>query len=431
MIQYVKLGTCKKDITPTMPLPLAGFATRSGNFQGVAHRLYVRIFVFEQTNAAGVQSKALIVSADLIWWGNERMDILRKLLEDQYGICSDSIILQGTHTHSGPQSSNLHTSTLGKCDMDYVMRLEEILIEGVGQALLSLEPVSIERGNGQCDMNMNRRKLINGRVRMAPNEDGPIDREVNVIRFRRMDGSDKAVMVHYACHPTTTDNDEISSEYCGVAMEEMEKQLGGDIVCAFMQGCCGDIRPALVHEGEFFRGVDEDVCMFGKKLYSEVMTVLNQEMTSLMPAMLKSQRIQIPLLLETLPTLEELQQKQNTEGTIGAWSRMLLADPNRIQPTVKFDMTLLKIADNLSFLAMNGEVVVEYGLFLKKKYGGRILPVPYSNGMVGYIPTALQVQEGGYEGRDSFAAFGLPAPFIPTLEEEILRAAEELAQDVL
>jgi hypothetical protein len=431
MNQHLKLGTYKADITPTVPLPLAGFTTRRGVFQGITHRLYARIFAFEQTDAAGAPKRALIVSADLIWWGTERMDYVRKALKERYGIEGEAIILQGTHTHSGPQTSTRHTSSIGECDRDYVKKLEDILIAGVGQALHNMESVTIERGKGQCDINMNRRKLIDGQMRMAPNEDGPIDRDVTVIRFRRTDGSDKAVMVHYTCHPTITDSNYISSEYCGVAMENVEKQLGGDVISAFLQGCCGNIRPALIRDGGFYKGVDAEVCALGGKLSAEVMVVLNRAMTPLKLAALKSQRIQIPLFLQSLPTLEELQQKQNAEGTIGAWSRMLLSDPDRIQPVVWFDMTLLRIADGLSFLSMNGEVVVEYGLFLKENYGGRILPVPYSNGMVGYIPTARQVEEGGYEGRDSFAVFGLPAPFAPSLEEEIRRAAVLLAEEVL
>lgn len=431
MNQQLKLGTCKADITPTVPLPLAGFATRRGVFQGIAHRLYARIFAFEQKDATGVPKKALIVSADLIWWGQERMDFLRKALRERYGIDDEAIILQGTHTHSGPQTSTRHATSIGECDRDYVERLESILIAGVGQALQSLEPVTIESGKGHCDININRRKLVDGQMRMAPNEDGPIDRDVTVIRFRKTNGSDKAVMVHYTCHPTITDSDDISSEYCGVAMENVEKQLGGEVISAFMQGCCGDIRPALIRNGEFYKGFDTDVCALGEKLSAEVMAVLKREMTPLKLSTLKSRRIEVPLRLQSLPTVEELRQKQNAEGTIGAWSRMLLADPDRIQSVVLFEMTLLKIADGLCFLSMNGEVVVEYGLFLKEKYGGRILAVPYSNGMVGYIPTARQVEEGGYEGRNSFAVFGLPAPFAPSLEEEIRRTSVLLAEEVL
>jgi hypothetical protein len=432
MVPQLMLGTCKTDITPEFPLPLAGFATRRGVFESIAHRLYARIFAFEQkTDAAEVPARALIVSADLIWWGTERMDALRKALGERYGIGADAIILQGTHTHSGPQTSTQHAPTLGECDRNYVERLENLLLAGVGQALQSLEPVTIETGKGQCGISIHRRKRIDGRITMAPNEDGPIDRDVTVIRYRRTDGSDKALMVHYACHPTTTDSNAVSSEYCGVAMEEVERQLGGNVISAFMQGCCGDIRPALIRDGNFFKGTDTDVCALGEKLSVEVMAVLNRKMTVLQPAALKSHRIVLPLSLQSLPTLEELRQKQHMEGTIGAWSRMLLADPGRIQPAINFEMTLLRIAGDLSFLAMNGEVVAEYGLIIKETYGGRILPVPYSNGMQGYIPTSRQVEEGGYEGRDSFAAFGLPAPFAPSLEPRLRHAAIRLADEVL
>ena len=71
---------------------------------------------------------------------------------------------------------------------------------------------------------------------------------------------------------------------------------------------------------------------------------------------------------------------------------------------------------------MDGEVVVEYGLWIKERYRGQVLPLGYSNGMVGYVPVAHQIHEGGYEARDSAPYFGLPAPFTPELEE-VIKAA--------
>jgi hypothetical protein len=45
-----------------------------------------------------------------------------------------------------------------------------------------------------------------------------------------------------------------------------------------------------------------------------------------------------------------------------------------------------------------------------------VLPVGYSNGMVGYVTTARQIEEGGYEPVESSRYYGLPAPFAPEIE---------------
>jgi len=89
----------------------------------------------------------------------------------------------------------------------------------------------------------------------------------------------------------------------------------------------------------------------------------------------------------------------------------------------------MRLADGLSILALNAEPVVEYGLWTKRRFDGRVLPIGYSNGMIGYLPTASQVDEGGYEARDSAAYFGLPAPFGRSLEVEVKREIENVSKE--
>lgn len=73
---------------------------------------------------------------------------------------------------------------------------------------------------------------------MAPNPDGPNDQEVTVIKFNRInDGTVKSLFVHFTCHPTTTADNLINSEYPGVAMEKVEEHLGGGAIAMFLQGC--------------------------------------------------------------------------------------------------------------------------------------------------------------------------------------------------
>jgi hypothetical protein len=378
MSYSLALGTAKVDITPPKSVPLAGFSWRQGGFYKVTRRLYAKIFVFEQKSpAADAPKRALLVSADLICWGTDRMPMLRRNILEQYGFADDEIIMHATHNHSGPQTSQRISPAVGACDPEYVQWLERELLEGIGKALDNLEPVDVRRGIGSCGFNVNRRKLVNGEIRGEPNENGPVDREVNVVAFYRRDGSPKAVLAHYTCHPTTTDANEISSEFCGVATGKIESIFGNRTLCAYLQGCTGDVRPNLVRDGKFYRGTDEHVCRLGHTLADEIADVLGRPMTDVKPAPLLTRRLVVPLKL----------QKPGEQ--------------------VPFEMTLLRLADDLGFVAMNGEVVVEYGLLVKKKYKGKVIPLAYSNGMLGYIPTERQVHEGGYEGRvRSFAGNG-------------------------
>ncbi|PRX41340.1 neutral/alkaline ceramidase-like enzyme [Planifilum fimeticola] len=408
----LKLGTAKIDITPYRPVPLAGFEERTGICQGITRPLYARILVF-QHDREGRKSCALLVSADLIWWDTKRARALRERIARQWDLDASAVILHATHTHGGPQTSDRFTPSLGVPDSDVVRWMEERVLDGVRCAFRDLQPVVLRRGTGQCRIGINRRRQVEGSVIMAPNPEGPVDPEVNVILCLTQNGRPKAILVHYACHPTTTGENYITSDFPGVAMERMEKQLGDGTLGVFLQGCCGNVRPALIRDQQFYRGTDKEVRELGEKLADAVFAALNRPMHPLRPIPIRSETLKVHLPFRELPTCAELEKKRGGAGVVGEWSRLLLDDPERLRSHIPLELTRLELADRLVFLAMNGEVVVEYGLMLKKHFRGRVLPLPYSNGMIGYVPTEKQMEEGGYEAVESAFYFGLPAPFSP------------------
>ena len=424
----LRLGVAKIDITPLRPLPLAGFARRQGHFEGISHPLYARVFFFEQAEASGRRRRALVVSADLIWWGPERMPGLLRRLRERWGFEEPAVILHATHTHSGPQTSSRFVSLLGSPDQDYLELMEARLLPAIERAAENVEVVTVERGRGACHIGINRCTLIDGKIVGTPNPDGPVDPEVNVVRFQTQSGRTKALLVHYTCHPTTTDARFVSAEFPGVAMQQVEQELGDGVVAAYLQGCCGDIRPALVREGAFYYG-DREVRALGSTLAKEILAILQRPMQVLPARPLAGRAATVLLPFQALPTIAELEAKRQQPGIAGAWSRLLLADAGRIQPTIPLKLVALDLADGLSLLAMDGEVTVEYGLFVKAHSGGRVLPMGYSNGMIGYVPTARQVAEGGYEAAGSCPYFGLPAPFAPALEERVYQAMIDLIEE--
>lgn len=399
----LSLGTSKVDITPPFPVSLAGYAWRKGNADGVSRRLYAMFFYFRQPTKERAYEHALLVSADLICWGSDLVESLRPILQDRFGLSPSSVILHATHTHSGPQTSKRLSESIGSCDDRYLQFLESALIRGIEEAIASLEEVEVESGRGSCDFNINRRKFVDGRIVGAPNPKGPVDQEVLVYRFLASGKRPKAIWVHYTCHPTITDQNRISSEFPGAAMEMLENSFQGEPVVAYLQGCCGDVRPALVRDGAFFRGDDLTITELGARLAEETLAILGERMSPLSQTVMICRHKEVPLELEKLPGGEPTQ--------------------------VPFDITMVRLASELYLLAMNGEMVVEYGLKLKEAYAGKVLPLAYSNGMLGYIPTGRQTVEGGYEGRDAYVYFGLPSPFTSLVEASVLQAVTTLLEE--
>jgi hypothetical protein len=406
------LGTAKIDITPSKPVPLAGFAHRLGKFTSVADRLYAKVWYFRYYNEQGTHCDALLVQGDLVYWGPDYIDSVIGEIAMQYGIAQEAILFHGTHTHSGPQTDGRLLPLSSVSDREYMEWMISQVLTGVTSASRNLEPVTIDKGYGLCSIGINRRGKVDGKMTMSPNPEGPTDPEVMVLQFKTTAEKSKGVMVHYTCHPTTTDSTMVSSEYCGVAAEKIADRLGSDTMVSFLQGCCGDIRPALIRNGQFYRGDHRDVERFANELSGIVMNILACPMETMVSSGVFALKKTFMLPVSRVPDIMELEKMQVESGScLSEWRNMLLKNPKLLKPYIPLTMTLLQITNGLAFLGLGAEVVVHYGLYIKKMSDRKILPLGYTNGMVGYLPTREQLSEGGYEAWEAPYYFGLPAPF--------------------
>lgn len=422
------LGVSKIDITPQSSVPLAGFATRSeaGGFEDVAHPLFARIFYFRHEDAEGKETVALLVSADLIWWGSERVPQLKEQVKTRWGIPEQSILFHGTHNHSGPQTSTMFSDLLGKPDLRYIVELEASILEGIGKAIDDQEAVSGELIKGRSGISVNRRKMENGECTYKANHDGPLDTELQIIRYRTKTGKQKAVLVHFACHPVITMENVVSSEFCGVAMEMLERQMGGQVVAGYLQGFCADINP-VGRDGELIlQGDDAEVKRIAARFAEEIRETMEGEGIPLIDRPLNAKVVSLPIPLQKPPTTYELVKLLDEPWVMGEWSRKLLEQPSRLEPQISLEMTVLTLAEQLTVITANAEMVAEYGMHLKRMTEGHVLSLGYTNGMIGYVPTAQQIAEGGYEAYWSTHYFLLPAPLSTEVESLVIKTMQDI-----
>lgn len=277
-------GVAKIDITPTWPLPLAGFASRRGFSASVASPIHLRA-AFLETRIGSKISRAVIVSADLLWWPPEHVDAYRAEIARRFDLPAHSVILTATHNHSGPQPSSRFAPSLGLCDARFVARLEVALLDVVATAARSLEPVTVRRGRAVHRLGMNRRATIDGHIRLAPNPDGQDDPELTVISLHRASGTPAGVVIHYACHPVISTANLISGEFSGVAMDAIERQTGATAI--FLQGCSGDINPGDAGRTAFANGGETGITRAGTALANAALDVLHGNSQRLDPVPIK------------------------------------------------------------------------------------------------------------------------------------------------
>lgn len=394
----IRLGACVRDITPSQGVPLAGFAHRKNVSDKVHSRLYLRAFVFEDVQS---KKRAAVVSADIIGWDAGLAGRIESSCQQLFK--TDCVILNATHTHSGPCVLPLQGTLKTVVDPLYLNFLAEQVVDAVGAAYESLETVEIRRcGIETSGLVVSRRLMTDQGMVSRPNQAGHSDHELIVWKFQRANGTVAALWIHYACHPTILSGDDVSSEYMGRVVEMIEEE-GGGAICAFFQGCAGDVRPHFVDGRGFFRSTTiDDLENFARSLTGFVRRAISSEGE----------------LVEHYDVAGDCR-----EIVLHARGASLCVAP----VDIPIRITSLKLARNVGLIAYPGEPSIAYQKSIKAMMGLSILPLGYSNGFPGYLPTATQIREGGYESVLSCPLFGLPGPFDESVEERLLLEAEVAA----
>jgi neutral ceramidase len=98
---------------------------------------------------------------------------------------------------------------------------------------------------------------------------------------------------------------------------------------------------------------------------------------------------------------------------------------------VPYPVQAVRFNQDLAFLALGGEVVVDYSLRAKREFAGENLVVAgYCNDVMCYIPSQRVLREGGYEPVESMIYYGMPGPFADTVEEQVFQSARKVLKRV-
>ncbi|UJF18272.1 neutral/alkaline non-lysosomal ceramidase N-terminal domain-containing protein [Vibrio sp. SS-MA-C1-2] len=413
----MRIGVSKVNITPTKPLKLGGFDFRTDKYERIGYHVYARCFVLNNKNA--------IVSLELLFVGEYLNSLIKKQIEADQQLSHLSVTLTATHTHSSFQTSSDHSPKLGEFNVDYCNFIADKVIIGIKKAIDNLTDVTIEEADSQCDMAIYRRVVNSDRtVLMAPNYDEYIDKKVKLLKFVNEEGTTQAVLLHGQCHPTISGDNILSGEYPGVVCDELEKAYPLS-VCLYLQGFCGDIRPNLINDGKFYRGSYSDIIELGKKIAIQYLNALNksQKIETDDVEYFNQKSVELPFSrLMNENELVEFKSKFKPTEIYWEWANHQLSQIQEGKDQTennKATISYLNIGNVIKLLTINAEVVNAYQQYISKYIDKDILCVGYSNGMLGYIPTKKQIEEGGYEPNDSAYYFYLKSTLLPDVENSL------------
>ena len=408
---------------------MAGYAGRTKPSEGVELDLYAKALVIED-NTGG---KFALITMDLIGVPrNVRLHVAEEV-QKQFGIPPERLAINASHTHSGPElrtSSGHGTDDPAKREAEaaaYTEKLQDTLVGLIGEALKKAVPATLHYSQARCGVSMNRRTPNgSGGWNNFPNPDGPVDQSVPVLKAVDAEGKEISLVFGYACHCTTLGHQKFSGDYAGYAQQALEAAHPG-AVAMFMNGCSGDQNP-------YPRRTVELAQTHGKSLATAVEAALTTNMIPLTGSLRAAYR-EIPLAYDTAPTREQLVEKQKTGNTLDkAHAGRVLARldrEGRLPVDYPYPVQVLRVGDQLTWVTLGGEVVVDYSLRLKSEIKDPIVWVSaYTNDVPSYIPSLRVWKEGGYEGATGMYEYGHRAPYTESVEERITTKVKELLEKV-
>lgn len=412
------LGTAKACITPPLGTWMAGYGFRTKPCESISEDIYVRVHA-HCTN----EKKVVYIYADLAEWDNLVVKSLRASLKEAYGLAEDDLVFLASHTHCGPvvgHDSLLNTETTE--DPAYTAYVEAQVMKAVGLALQDIRPVTMTRYNGESYLNVFRRIYENGEIVMQPNYTVPADRHLTVLVLRDEAGTIRGIMVHYPCHANMCKGYSIHGDYPGAALRMLD-ELYPDSVALFLQGCTGDLRPNCVCGDMFIAASYEQMLDAAKRFVNDCQLAMSGHGIPV-EGSLRNVTIKANLPLENVKTNEELEAiLANTTSFEAAWAAKVLERGNHGYEVL--ELGLVRYGEGLSIYTINGEVVQSYAAYARVLDPDAITAA-YANGMVGYMPNALEIVEGGYEPRDSAPYFGLAGTYSTEIDRIIRHSMEEL-----
>ena len=269
---------------------------------------------------------------------------------------------------------------------------------------------------------------------LGVNPEGTIAPYVDVLRVDDAEGRMRAVLFSHAAHPVSLGGNSyvISADFPGYAMATVET-IFEDTVAMFAQGCCGNINCRL-------KGTTCETKMLGQTLGGAVIKAAAALETGSVSGPIASAGEVVELPLQQPPPVEEagkqfgqaeaalqgaLETKHvgriRTAKRIRDWAAdmLALAEEGEKSRTRAFEIHVIRVGE-VAFIGLPGEVFVEYQLWLDEQSPfERTFVFGYTNGVIGYVPTADAFPKGGYEVETAHKYYAGTLMLAPECEQVI------------
>jgi hypothetical protein len=390
MAHSLKAAMGKVKVTPEERAPLQGYDPEvyvADPQKDLLDDLYARILILDDG-----QTRSVVVGCDCCLTNETNSRVAdpggrmgqyrefrntfpegtRKSWGEAAGVPEENVSVHATHTHTAPAHfSEYYTLTV---------------TEKIKALAAQLQPVMLQISTGESKISVYRRPTLYADYSV------PIDQTLLVASFIKEDGSPLGYLVNFAVHPTSLRNpmSRISSDIVGLAMTNIEQEMGEGFICLFIQGFSGDICPAYGDNGP--KGDTYPDVLKGARHFSEDIKKTLESRQALDLVVIKTVQ-----KIVTIPTKEGFY-------------------------TPSLTVTILGISvGDLGLLSISGEVFNGYVEKIRSVSPFKhTLLSGVANGYSGYIPTYKAYYDGlgGYEMNTT--------PYTDAIEQIVFDGAREV-----
>ncbi len=434
MAMELLAGGAKVAITP--PIGSAFQSSRADlRVESVLHELYATAVALSDG-----ERKIAIVGLDVLGLDAALVNAVRARVEAQTSIPGAHVMVNAAHNHFGPA---ILQALPDEIDEGYYQGLVQSLADAVTRADAALEPVAMRAGDAEGAFAINRRRMEDGEVMLAPNYEGLVDQRIRALRFERLDGSIVAVLFSAAFHPTgfAYRAPVVNGDYVAAARQEVERQFAtqGAPAVGFLQGCAGNMRVRVIAPGgtRFHPCSGEEIDTHGRGV-GALAARAAREATMVVGYPIGVAHELVSLPLQEPPTAAELQDmraRSQNDNYMQLWTGSLLENlrnDGSLPTSVDFPVQVFRIG-GLWLVGLGAEVFLEIGqqieaALLDGHAGQAAWTLGYTNDTLGYVCTAESYAAGGYEPTRSHKFYHLPAAYQPQTEHVVVEAALRVAR---
>eukprot|EP00040_Diaphanoeca_grandis_P031903 m.192009 g.192009 ORF g.192009 m.192009 type:complete len:923 (+) comp32451_c0_seq1:215-2983(+) len=459
-------GVSGNVISAPLGTELGGYWGRETGSTGVNDELQVRV-LYTRTAACKDKSQIpttlIVVSLDLIGVSSRTSEIIKNKIHSIDVCGAAEVLVCCSHTHTGPQTHDGFIG-MGHAGTAYMEELGDIIVATTKTAIESATACELShQRSGSVGISINRRERdttnkpdasvkwfeIGGNTKLGQNPDGPCIDNAHIVSIWTTNSLGErvraATLFQFACHPTCVGPLSLqSADYVGAARRVVETKTAAPAI--FLQGACGDVNP-IQHKSGY-----EGAKNVGESLGNAIVAALEHATESStyphesIPTEIRCFVKKVQLPLEALPSREEALDflKQQTEWLAEvkasggndrqqrtpaccfahAKETIELIDAGQEENTIDFDMSFVRLGP-IAIVTFPGEIFSEYELNIEAFSPFQsTLVVGYCNGCIGYVPTAAEFSEGGYEVLHSFRVYGQHQRLEKECENVILDAVK-------